>query len=112
MYTVLLGTKKHDTSTLAIPITHYRTRKPSEALMIYPGKQIHTLVLLANTQQLIFSALDYLYNDLLTCMVMVAEYNDFAIQRKPLQVSWPKGEQRSTYYLGVPYRYSLSIFGV
>lgn len=72
-----------------------------------PGQDVLALVLLANAPQLVLSALYYLFNGLLTCMLVVAEYNDFATQRKPLRVSWPKGEQRSTYYLSVPYRYSL-----
>jgi hypothetical protein len=46
--------------------------------------------------------------------VIVAEYDDYATQRKPLRVSWPRGQQRSTYYLSLPYRYSapLLVFSV
>lgn len=66
-----------------------------------------SLLLIANSPQLVFSALYYLCNGLLTCMLAVAEYNDFATQRKPLRVSWSKGQQRSTYYLSLPYRYGI-----
>ena len=42
-------------------------------------------------------------------MTMTAEYNDFAVKRKTLRVSRPKGQQRSTYYLQLPYRYSVPL---
>lgn len=42
-------------------------------------------------------------------MLLAAEYNDYAIERKPLRVSWAKGLQRSTYYLSLPYRYSIPL---
>ncbi|RMJ27653.1 hypothetical protein PHISP_01505 [Aspergillus sp. HF37] len=80
--------------------------------MIVPGQNVIALVLLANTPQLLFSTLYLLCNGLLTSMLAVAEYNDFATQRKPLRVSWPKGQQRSTYYLSLPYRYGISLIAV
>lgn len=40
-------------------------------------------------------------------MLLASEYNDYAVQRKPLRVSFPTGQQRSTYWLSVPYRYSV-----
>lgn len=42
-------------------------------------------------------------------MLLAAEYDGYARQRKPLRVSWPKGHQRSTYYLTLPYRYSFPL---
>lgn len=47
-------------------------------------------------------------------MLIADEYDDYATQRKPLRVSWPRGQQRSTYYLSLPYRYSapLILFSV
>ncbi|KAE8405608.1 hypothetical protein BDV37DRAFT_293060 [Aspergillus pseudonomiae] len=67
---------------------------------------IISLVLLSNTPQIVLSILYFLCNGLMTCMRIAAEYDDYATQRKPLRVSWPRGEQRSTYYLSLPYRYS------
>ncbi|KAL4893307.1 hypothetical protein BDV59DRAFT_207806 [Aspergillus ambiguus] len=86
--------------------------KPSGSTTIVPGQNIISLALLANTPQLVFSTLYLLCNGLFTCMLAVAEYNDFATQRKPLRVSWPKGQQRSTYYLSLPYRYSAPLITV
>ncbi|GKZ57347.1 hypothetical protein AnigIFM49718_002657 [Aspergillus niger] len=65
--------------------------------------------LLANTPQIIISVGYFLYNNLLTHMLLAAEYDDYASQRKPLRVSWPQGSQRSSYYLSLPYRYSIPL---
>ncbi|KAL4915394.1 hypothetical protein BDW62DRAFT_125090 [Aspergillus aurantiobrunneus] len=89
--------------------------KPNNSAILFPSRKdqnIIALTLLANTPQLVFSTLYLLCNGLFTCMLAVAEYNDFATQRKPLRVSWPKGEQRSTYYLSLPYRYSIPLVTV
>lgn len=67
------------------------------------------MVLLANIPQLPVSVAYFLYNNLLTNMLLAAEYDDYARQRKPLRVSWPKGHQRSTYYLSLPYKYSIPL---
>lgn len=42
-------------------------------------------------------------------MVLSAEYTDYAIHRKTLRVSWPKGSQRLSYYLTLPYKYSVPL---
>ncbi|KAJ9298484.1 hypothetical protein DTO271G3_3451 [Paecilomyces variotii] len=70
------------------------------------------MVLVANLPQLLVSTAYFLYNGLLTNMLLAAEYDDYAISRKPLRVSWPKGQQRSTYYLSLPYRYSIPLLTV
>ncbi len=89
--------------------------KPNDSAILLPSRKDESLIalaLLANTPQLIFSTLYLLCNGLFTCKLAVAEYNDFATQRKPLRVSWPKGKQRSTYYLSLPYRYSVPLITV
>jgi hypothetical protein len=63
-------------------------------------------VLLANTPQLAISFVYVLYNNCLTRMMLGREYSGYARHRKPLRVSIPEGEQRSTYRLQLPYRYS------
>lgn len=86
--------------------------KPTTSTLFFDRTGVISLSLLANTPQLIFSALYLLCNGIFTSMLAVAEYNDFATQRKTLRVTWPKGEQRSTYYLSLPYRYSLPLITV
>lgn len=67
------------------------------------------MVLLANTPQIIVSFAYFFYNKMLTTMLLAVEFNDYAAERKPLRVSWPKGHQRSTYYLSLPYRYCIPL---
>ncbi|KAL5000903.1 hypothetical protein BDV10DRAFT_182788 [Aspergillus recurvatus] len=76
-----------------------------------PGSALNTiaLTLLANTPQLLVSLTYFTYNALLSRMLLAAEYTDYANERKPLRVSWPQGTQRSTYYLSLPYRYSVPL---
>lgn len=64
-------------------------------------------VLLVNTPQAIISLMYAVYNNTLTRMLLASEYNDYGHERKSLRVSFPVGEQRSTYYLSIPYRYSV-----
>ncbi|KAJ5721210.1 uncharacterized protein N7483_009144 [Penicillium malachiteum] len=65
------------------------------------------LILLANVPQLVLSIQYYLINSMLTCMLVAAEWDAYALHRKHLRVSNPHGEQRSTYYLSLPFRYSV-----
>lgn len=66
-------------------------------------------VLLANIPQLVFSCLYFLYNGLVTSMCLAHEYSSYAIRRKPLRVTVPQGEQRSTHWLNLPYIFSVPI---
>ena len=66
-------------------------------------------VLLANAPQIAISFVYVFYNSILTCMVGEAEHARFAKVRKPLRVSKPRGAQRSTFWLQLPYRYSLPL---
>jgi hypothetical protein len=66
--------------------------------------------LAANLPQLILSAIYYLYNSLFTCFLQKHEWDQYAAHRKGLRVSnRPLGEQRSTYFLQIPYRYAVSL---
>ncbi|PYH41650.1 uncharacterized protein BP01DRAFT_426147 [Aspergillus saccharolyticus JOP 1030-1] len=73
---------------------------------------ILALVLLANTPQLGLSVLYFLTDGVLTCMLLDAELQRYATRRRSLRCSWPKGQQRSTYYLTLPYRYSVPLLAV
>lgn len=82
-------------------------------------------VLVANTPQLAISLSYFFYNTILTSMVMAAEYDGYAVAstrtttnaekprstpKKGLRVSGPReGSQRSTYWLSLPYRYSIPL---
>ena len=67
-------------------------------------------VLLANMAQPFLSGLYILYNGILTSMVQAAEWSSYSMQRKGLRISTvKKGAQRSTYFLSLPYRYSVPL---
>jgi hypothetical protein len=66
-------------------------------------------VVLVNTPQLVISFIYLFYNDAFTRMFMCLEWAKFASERKALRVSRPRGEQRSTFWLTLPYRCSLPL---
>ena len=69
--------------------------------------------IMANIPQPIFSFIYYTYNGLFTTMLLVDEWSHFARQRKGLRVSdTPRGSQRSTYFLSLPYRFGLPLLAV
>lgn len=77
-------------------------------LVTIASSEIGTAVV-SNSPQLLLSVVYVSYNLLITSMMMTKEYNDFATVRKPLRVSEPKGQQRSSYYLQLPYRYAVPL---
>ncbi|KAF2491784.1 hypothetical protein BU16DRAFT_574727 [Lophium mytilinum] len=66
-------------------------------------------VLVANTPQLILSLLYFTLNGLATAMYNAYEWSRYARARKGLRVSTPRGEQRSTYFLSLPYRVAMPL---
>src|SRR5688572_23923235 len=68
-------------------------------------------VLIANAPQLFISFIYVIYNSIYTCMLLAQEWSTYAYTRKPLRVSYPSGEQKSTYFLQLPYRYAIPLAG-
>jgi hypothetical protein len=67
-------------------------------------------VLVANSAQVILSAIYFSYNGLFTCMLLGQEWASYAHDRKGLRVTRaPDGAQRSSYFLQLPYRFSLPL---
>ncbi|KAI7216629.1 hypothetical protein KC333_g4725 [Hortaea werneckii] len=68
-------------------------------------------VLLANLPQAIVSFLYLTYNGLFTCMLLSYEYSKYgpAGRKRPLRVTIPYGQQRSSYFLQLPYSYSIPL---
>ena len=65
--------------------------------------------LLANSAQVLLSFLYLTYNSHFTRMWMGVEWSEYAHRRKSLRVSSPRGQQRSTYFLQLPYRYGIPL---
>lgn len=68
-------------------------------------------ILVANSFQLLLSATYFLYNSLYTAQCGAVEWTSYTVGRKPLRVSWPRGQQKSTYWLHLPYRYGIPLAG-
>lgn len=66
-------------------------------------------VIVVNIPQLVLSFSYVLYNSLLTSMHLYYEYSTYASRRRPLRVSRPKGTQRATYWLQLPYTYGITL---
>ncbi|KIK68784.1 hypothetical protein GYMLUDRAFT_256438 [Collybiopsis luxurians FD-317 M1] len=66
-------------------------------------------VLISNLPQLILSMIYLVFNSLCTTLFLAFEWSSYARCRKPLRVSSPNGKQRSTYFLQIPYRFSLPL---
>ncbi|EMC93071.1 hypothetical protein BAUCODRAFT_96576 [Baudoinia panamericana UAMH 10762] len=71
--------------------------------------QFWVAVLIANFPQLLLSALYLLLNGLVATMIISNEWNRFARERKTLRLSSPHGIQRSSYFLALPYRFSIPL---
>jgi len=69
-------------------------------------------VVLVNLPQLFFSMLYFAYNSVFTMMHSAEEWSHFARERKSLRVSDPRPGQRSTYWLNLPWSYSLPFVAV
>lgn len=67
-------------------------------------------VLVANSPQVVLSFLYFAYNGIFTCMSLASEWSRYFIHRKGLRVSEiPRGAQRSTYFLQLPYRFAIPL---
>ncbi|KAJ4318189.1 hypothetical protein N0V94_004555 [Neodidymelliopsis sp. IMI 364377] len=64
-------------------------------------------ILLANAPQAALSYLYLAFNALYTNMFVAQEWSTYMTERKPLRVTSPVGQQRSTYWLNVPFRYAI-----
>lgn len=67
------------------------------------------LAWLANTPQLVLSFCYLAINSECTSMAGAREWNQLGTSHKGLRVTRPKHEQRSTYFLQLPYKFSLPL---
>ena len=70
-------------------------------------------VLIANSPQLLISFVYVSFNSLLTCLLITREFANFGYKRSGLPVTYPSGKyQRSTFWLSLPYRFSIPLLGL
>jgi hypothetical protein len=66
-------------------------------------------LLLVNTPQFLISLINMLYNGCLTSIILIETWNSFSQQHRSLRVTVPLGQQKSQYYLTIPYRYAIPL---
>lgn len=66
-------------------------------------------IVIPNVPQLLVSPAYVFYNNAITSMLVAHETSQFALKPKFLRVSDPQGAQKSTYWLSLPYRYSVPL---
>ncbi|KAF3763462.1 hypothetical protein M406DRAFT_74077 [Cryphonectria parasitica EP155] len=80
--------------------------------IFYEPPSYVTLLLAANSPQIILSFCYFSFNAFFTRTQTEQEWNSYSLEYKPLRVSHPTGSQTSSYRLQLPYRYSLPLLGV
>lgn len=86
--------------------------RPSSANIVLSWKvdwTVYTAVLLANSFQVLLSLLYILYNQLLTSLLIASEWASYGFERKALRVSSPRGIQRSSYFLSLPFKFGIPL---
>ena len=70
---------------------------------------ILTTSLLVNLPQVLFSSLYFMYNSIYTCMASTYEWSQHARVKKGIRVTDRIGYQRSSYWLQMPWKFSLPL---
>ena len=73
---------------------------------------LFSTALIANLPQVLLSYIYLAFNGLFICMLAGHEYMQYFHHRRPLRVTSPVGQQRSTYYLQLPYQSSLTLLAL
>ncbi|KAI0189443.1 hypothetical protein F4808DRAFT_445544 [Astrocystis sublimbata] len=82
----------------------------SEINTVFPFAQDYSNALLfVNLPQIFVSTYYYYYNALFTHLQVEHEWSEYSLIHKPLRVSYPKGQQISSYRLQLPYRHSIPL---
>ena len=74
-----------------------------------PRSGLASTALLANLLQLLLTLIYLAYNNLFTRKEVANEWTRYGQRALPLRVTDPRGAQRSSYYLGLPFRYAIPL---
>lgn len=83
-----------------------------DPVIVPQGQNPFRLVLLANTPQLVLSVGYLLINNLLTDMLGAWEWSKIGRMKTKLRTTNPQGQQRSTYFLQLPYTYAIPLMAI
>ncbi|KAF2035730.1 hypothetical protein EK21DRAFT_53222, partial [Setomelanomma holmii] len=100
--TTLTFTSRASTAWGTVSDTTFRVAAPSS-----PQTLLNAWI--ANAGQLVLSFCYLAINSECTAMAGAAEWNNLATSRKGLRVTRPVGQQRDTYFLQLPYKWSLPL---
>lgn len=75
----------------------------------FHARRFHMAALFADIPQVLISGGYVILNNLLTTMSITDEWNTYIHRRQPLRVSQPKGGQRSSYFLSLPFHYAIGL---
>ncbi|KAI0532619.1 hypothetical protein GGR58DRAFT_507215 [Xylaria digitata] len=89
--------------------THAYAITLTKAIESFGVNAFYGTLLLANVPQILLGIAWWLANSLLTRLLLARRWARFIVKRSGLQVSSPKGQQRSSYILSLPYRYSIPL---
>lgn len=104
------ATAWHNIPSAGNPHTVFTGLKSFQTPAVYRVSNSFTGTALAVNAIQIGLAWSYLAaSDLLTSMVASREYQRYAAVRKAVRVARPEGHQRDTYFLSLPYKYSLPL---
>jgi hypothetical protein len=78
----------------------------SSNILVNSGAGTLTNAWIVNTPQLALSFCYLALNSICTSLASTNEWNNLARGRKALRVTDPRGQQRSTYFLQLPYRWA------
>lgn len=84
----------------------------NEELSVTQGDNPFRFVLLVNTPQLVLSTVYLLINNLLTDMLGAWEWSKLGKVKTRLRTTVPRGQQRSTYFLQLPYKYAVPLISI
>ena len=108
-----LPSTRIDANTASFACGFHSLRRVSVVMPSLTGTSSTTrrlqLIILVNFPQVVMVATYLLYNSLLIILVVELEWHAFAKKRKAVRVSTPRGAQRETFYLSLPYRYSIPL---
>lgn len=97
--------------TVDILPAHTTFRLDDDKTVTYSQPRAWVMMLISNTPQAMFSAMYLFINSKITAMASLRDWTSLALRRQPLRVSnpIPGTDQVSTYWLSLPYKYSLAL---
>ncbi|KAI0416307.1 hypothetical protein F5X98DRAFT_388078 [Xylaria grammica] len=94
---------------MGIGEAHGYTIALTEAIKSLGANAFYGTLLLANVPQIVLGLAWWLANSLLSRLLLAQRWAQFILKRSGLRVSSPQGQQRRSFFLSLPYRYSIPL---